>query len=85
MAEREKEIMKKRLVCLLLVIAMVAGLCACGAKPAPTDPPATEAPATSAPTTEPAEGANIGLIAGIAAAVIVAAVIVVIIIKKKKN
>ena len=50
-----------------------------------TDAPATDAPATSAPTTEPAEGANIGLIAGIAAAVIVAAVIVVIIIKKKKN
>ena len=53
----------KKLFVLLLCLALTAGLCACGAAPAPTEAPLfpTEAPvaadATEAPTEAPADGA----------------------------
>ncbi len=48
----EEKIMKK-IIALLLALAMILSLAACGSKPEPTEAPATEAPATEAPATEP--------------------------------
>ena len=43
----------KKILALLLALAMVMSLAACGSKTeAPTEAPATEAPATEAPATE---------------------------------
>ena len=49
----------KKLFVLLLCLALTAGLCACGAAPAPTEAPLfpTEAPAAADATEAPADGA----------------------------
>lgn len=51
----------KKLTALLLALTLLLGLCACGAKPAPTEAPApaTEAPAAPAAEPESAESAEI--------------------------
>lgn len=49
----------KRLICMILVLLMAIGLCACGGEEAPkAEPtaPATEAPAVSNETEAPADG-----------------------------
>lgn len=42
----------KKLISVVLALALILGLAACGG-PAPTDPPATEPPATNPPATDP--------------------------------